>query len=658
MKHAAKRLFSLLLALVMVVGLIPGTGSAAVSVTGSWQTDLTMSAADLGVSAPDSVLRATLTFTNDGHVTADWEAVDLTAFRIFFHDMFVNAYYAMAYGAGITDFAQIEQFCIDSTGMGVSAYMDTLVTDEAMVAAFTPASTRGLYMVDGSSVYLDMDLMGITSDPEIPNPITREGNTLYLNAASFGKSDYTFTCTRLSGPADSHLTDGNPIGSPFRVGFNLNLNSTSCLIHSIDGQKLDNGHYRFTVSYTAPAGSSLFVGRMSQDMSFPLDGRGEFSFDLPADSVEGVDWFIRLDGSNGDLGGAWIKSTGRTLTNGSPIGDVYAADHDYVNDSRLIQLHGITAQRLNNDHIRYTIEYTANAVLNLSVFDPPNGNTFMYYGTPTTPGVRTSQSFDIDSSWLDSASGFTFNFFRSDYESASGFVTPGLLEIPSVDPSNNVFLPGYWYDHSGDAAIRSIEGQRMDNGDTRYTVSYNVPLGSQMRVFDESGNLHYTSLLSGTSGSFYFDFCQYQMPAGEWHIQITNGSSVLANASLFGDGSNCSGGNPTGAPFTPYYDAPDSELVTLHNVTAQYLDNGYVRFSLDYTARTGMNITAFSPPDGDLFSCRAVPTVPGQRATFTFDVAEQHLQERGLTLNFYDHTYGPAFGMIDPFRNENETEIA
>ena len=194
MKHAAKRLFSLLLALVLVVGLIPGTGSAAVSITGSWQTDLTMSAADLGVSAPDSVLRATLTFTADGHVTADWEAVDLTAFRIFFHDMFVNAYYAMGYGAGITDFAQIEQFCIDSTGMGVSAYMDTLVTDEAMVAAFTPASTRGLYMVDGSSVYLDMDLMGITSDPEIPNPITREGNTLYLNAASYGKSDFTFVC--------------------------------------------------------------------------------------------------------------------------------------------------------------------------------------------------------------------------------------------------------------------------------------------------------------------------------------------------------------------------------------------------------------------------------------------------------------------------------
>ena len=79
---------------------------------------------------------------------------------------------------------------------------------------------------------------------------------------------------------------------------------------------------------------------------------------------------------------------------------------------------------------------------------------------------------------------------------------------------------------------------------------------------------------------------------------------------------------------------------------------------LGVNARTGMNITAFSPPYGDLFSCRAIPTVPGQHATFTFDVSVQHLQESGLTLNFYDHTYGPAFGMIDLFRNENEAEIA
>ena len=168
-------------------------------VTGSWTTDLVMSAADLGVSAPDSVLRATMTFREDGTCTTTWEAVDLTAFRIFFHDMFVNAYYAMAYGAGITDLAQIEQFCIDSTGMGVSAYMDTLVTDEAMVQSFTPASTSGQYMynADHSAIYTTMSIMDVRSNPETANSFVIGGNTMYLNAASYGKPDYTFVCNRV-----------------------------------------------------------------------------------------------------------------------------------------------------------------------------------------------------------------------------------------------------------------------------------------------------------------------------------------------------------------------------------------------------------------------------------------------------------------------------
>ena len=113
--------------------------------------------------------------------------------------MFVNAYYAMAYGAGITDLAQIEQFCIDSTGMGVSAYMDTLVTDEAMVQSFTPASTSGQYMynADHSAIYTTMSIMDVRSNPETANSFVIGGNTMYLNAASYDKPDYTFVCNRV-----------------------------------------------------------------------------------------------------------------------------------------------------------------------------------------------------------------------------------------------------------------------------------------------------------------------------------------------------------------------------------------------------------------------------------------------------------------------------
>ena len=167
------------------------------TIHGTYTTDLIMPAADLGVSAPDSVLRATLTFTEDGKASATWEAVDLTAFKVFFHDMFVNAYYAMAYGAGITDINEIEKYCMESTGMSVSAYMDTIVTDEAMKAAFTPASTQGSYRYapENKAIFTDLALMDVPADPAVESSFTVGNGTLYLNAASWGKPDYTFVCT-------------------------------------------------------------------------------------------------------------------------------------------------------------------------------------------------------------------------------------------------------------------------------------------------------------------------------------------------------------------------------------------------------------------------------------------------------------------------------
>ena len=166
------------------------------TITGAYTTDILFPAADLGVNAPDSILRATITFTDDGQATTTWEALDLTALRLYFRNMFVNAYYACAYGAGITDLVLIEQVCKDSTGLSVSAYMDTIVTPAAIEAAFTPADSAGTYRYNDThtAIFTDMAIMGVPSDPAIPNAFTLDEDTLFLNAASYGKPDYTFLC--------------------------------------------------------------------------------------------------------------------------------------------------------------------------------------------------------------------------------------------------------------------------------------------------------------------------------------------------------------------------------------------------------------------------------------------------------------------------------
>ena len=168
--------------------------------TGGWITRISLSAADLGVDAPDATLQAITYFDNDGTCQIIWEPANLTALQMFFHNMFVNSYYAMAYGAGITDINEMERLCMEQNGMSVSDYMATIVTMQAIDAAFTPADATGTYTVDGNNLYTNLPFMGVSSDPSIPNSFTFDeyGVNLYLNAASYDKPDYTFAYNKLN----------------------------------------------------------------------------------------------------------------------------------------------------------------------------------------------------------------------------------------------------------------------------------------------------------------------------------------------------------------------------------------------------------------------------------------------------------------------------
>lgn len=168
------------------------------SIAGKWQTDVVFPAAEMGVVAPDSVLRATMTFGEDGKASVTWEAMDLTAIKEYFHQMFVNAYYACAYGAGMTNLEDIERLCMESSGMSVSDYMYKFMEPYDMKAMFTPASTSGSYTYnnDHTAIYTDMPIMEAASDASVPNAFKVAGDTMSLNAASYGKPEYTFSCFR------------------------------------------------------------------------------------------------------------------------------------------------------------------------------------------------------------------------------------------------------------------------------------------------------------------------------------------------------------------------------------------------------------------------------------------------------------------------------
>ena len=77
---------------------------------------------------------------------------------------------------------------------------------------------------------------------------------------------------------------------------------------------------------------------------------------------------------------------------------------------------------------------------------------------------------------------------------------------------------------------------------------------------------------------------------------------------------------------------------TIHGVTAQRLDNGYTRYTIDYTAPAGMYTCIFSPPDGNLFKIFG-PITTGARETLIFDLEDQVVEQSGtvgISFNFND----------------------
>lgn len=210
MSKLCKRFLCLMLAVMMGFTVLPCAADARTpSLLGAWETDFVFPASDLGVSAPDVVFRCRLEFQPGGSVRASWIPVELSAIRLYFHQMFVSAYYACAYGAGFTSFEAVEQFCIESTGMGVLEYMFSFLDSYDMYTLFCPPSTSGFYRLNetGNQLYLDLILGDNVSNPNIGNSCSISDNAIVTNLASYGEPSHFLYLSRIGASPEPSVPD-------------------------------------------------------------------------------------------------------------------------------------------------------------------------------------------------------------------------------------------------------------------------------------------------------------------------------------------------------------------------------------------------------------------------------------------------------------------
>ena len=71
-----------------------------------------------------------------------------------------------------------------------------------------------------------------------------------------------------------------------------------------------------------------------------------------------------------------------------------------------------------------------------------------------------------------------------------------------------------------------------------------------------------------------------------------------------------------------------------NGLTAQLLDNGYMRFTLEYTCSAEMPCSVFNPPNGDVFMLHGRIS-SGERETQSFDIKEEDVRAvDSITTNF------------------------
>ncbi len=91
-----------------------------------------------------------------------------------------------------------------------------------------------------------------------------------------------------------------------------------------------------------------------------------------------------------------------------------------------------------------------------------------------------------------------------------------------------------------------------------------------------------------------------------------------------------------------------SGKIIIHSATEEKLDNGYTRFTIEFTAREGLNTFVFNPPNGDKIHMAGSRTT-GEKETMVFDLSAEELEGiKEITINLYVNDNDRCFIFLKP----------
>jgi len=218
--------------------------------------------------------------------------------------------------------------------------------------------------------------------------------------------------------------------------------------------------------------------------------------------------------------------------------------------------------------------------------------------------------------------------------------TPGqIVQYPSWSTDNNLT-------HS-EVEILGLTETVLENGNLRYVLEYRATGGMLVSAFDPpNGDLYQEQRKQLTSGRReYFAFeveksvmdkIQY-ITLSFWSEKDEGNFWVYLEKNWYN--AAVTDGSPVGEEQA--VNVRCDSKVTVHSMKAQLLDNGYIRYTMEYTTSAGRRVSFFNQPNNDHFIYLSETLATGGQDTYVIDVPKVDNDDVSeITMKFYDLSIG------------------
>lgn len=284
----------------------------------------------------------------------------------------------------------------------------------------------------------------------------------------------------------------------------------------------------------------------------------------------------------------------------------------------------------------FILEYSTTESVQIEGYLSTAETAYLFLEEDSLSDGRKIQEFDIPREAVSEYTQMDLFFVPETGENiALSVYFPMRIQQTGAKPMDEPIRPGYtlrkkW--KSDAYQIHDCYVQHLDNSHIRYTLDITLPKRAYFSVYLADGldtALAFQMFSVNGRYQYIFDIPDETFAATrEVNILICEERSRYENLISIPCGmlNACTDGMPVSDPIPLEFFAKDKKGYSILGCTVQELDNGFLRYTLEYTAPQDQLCSVFDPPDGDSVFFKFITGQEDDIKTFSFDVEKRQAE--------------------------------